>query len=391
MTEAGPRNVGPGKDVPRMILGARKWWPFKQLKGLSTTPTLRPDGSLLSEPGYDPVTQMLLVDLPRMPPINSRASPEEARAALALLKELFEEFPFVDEASRSVSLSLLLSAVARGALVFVPLHLFRAPEAGSGKSYLVDIVSMITTGERCPVLAATNDQGEFEKRLAAAMQSGRPLINMDNLNGTLESSLLCQALTQSPVQFRPLGKSEDRMITNRSVFTANGNNIAIVDDLGRRTLMGQLDAHKEKPWEHRYKKDPMKMIAADRGPYVAACLTIMRAYLAADLPLEGRLSRVNGFEEWSRFVREPLVWLGMADPVETMQAARKDDQKLQAKVGRVQRDGGAVRTGAGECEDCGGDGEGNPSVLRCRDEGRQAIQCAARGVARGTDGRSWGG
>ena len=277
------------------------------------------------------VTQMLLVDLPRMPPINSRASPEEARAALALLKELFEEFPFVDEASRSVSLSLLLSAVARGALVFVPLHLFRAPEAGSGKSYLVDIVSMITTGERCPVLAATNDQGEFEKRLAAAMQSGRPLINMDNLNGTLEFSLLCQALTQSPVQFRPLGKSEDRMITNRSVFTANGNNIAIVDDLVRRTLMGKLDAHKEKPWEHRYKKDPMKMIEADRGPYVVACLTIMRAYLAADLPLEGRLSLVNGFEEWSRFVREPLVWLGMPDPVETMQAARKDDPKLQAK------------------------------------------------------------
>ena len=62
---------------------------------------------------------------------------------------------------------------------------------------------------------------------------------------------------------------------------------------------------------------------ADRGSYIAAALTIVRAYLAADCP--GLLPPVASFRDWSHLVRSPLVWLGRADPVDTMEAARADD------------------------------------------------------------------
>jgi hypothetical protein len=64
-------------------------------------------------------------------------------------------------------------------------------------------------------------------------------------------------------------------------------------------------------------------VLADRGRYIAAALTITRAYLIAGCP--GLLPPLASFDGWSRAVRSPLVWLDYTDPVETMEAARADD------------------------------------------------------------------
>ena len=156
------------------------------------------------------------------------------------------------------------------------------------------------------VVATTNSE-ELEKRLGTAMLSGRALIALDNLNGVLTSDLLCQAVTQPLVAYRPLGASTEISLTCRSVFVANGNNISIADDLGRRTLLAQLDAKVEKPWQRTFQHNPLEEIASDRGKFIAAALTIPLAYLAAGIPSE-LATIANGFEQWSRFVREPLVW-----------------------------------------------------------------------------------
>ena len=62
------------------------------------------------------------------------------------------------------------------------------------------------------VVATTNSE-ELEKRLGAAMLSGRALIALDNLNGVLTSDLLCQAVTQPLVAYRPPGASTENKLT----------------------------------------------------------------------------------------------------------------------------------------------------------------------------------
>ena len=44
--------------------------------------------------------------------------------------------------------------------------------------------------------------------------------------------------------------------------------------------------------------------------------------------MTAQYSRLASFEDWSDLVRSPLVWLGMPDPVKTMEAAREDDPEL---------------------------------------------------------------
>ena len=65
---------------------------------------------------------------------------------------------------------------------------------------------------------------------------------------------------------------------------------------------------------------------ADRGSYIAAALTVCRAFLVSGEPPEPPLL---SFEAWSRVVRSALVWLGCGDPVKTIAAAVADDPDRQ--------------------------------------------------------------
>ena len=103
-------------------------WRLPVLTALVNAPTLRPDGSILCEPGYDRATGLLLdthgVVFPRIP---DKPDWEEARAALSVLLQLIETFPFVGEADRAVALSAILTACVRCSLGTAPLHAFTAP------------------------------------------------------------------------------------------------------------------------------------------------------------------------------------------------------------------------------------------------------------------------
>ena len=115
------------------------------LRGVTTTPILRPDGSLLDKPGLDPATQMLFmpgpdsnVAVPHAPTI------EQVRQAVELLWRPFDSFPFVDNASRGVHLAALLAASTLGTVPTMPAMAYDAPTAGSGKTLLCQCVAALT-------------------------------------------------------------------------------------------------------------------------------------------------------------------------------------------------------------------------------------------------------
>jgi hypothetical protein len=70
-----------------------------------------------------------------------------------------------------------------------------------------------------------------------------------------------------------------------------------------------------------------------RGELAAAALTIVRAYLAAGAPRQD-IPTFGRYEAWSGFVREPMVWLGMADPCETRRAIEARDP-VRDKLGNL--------------------------------------------------------
>ena len=72
--------------------------------------------------------------------------------------------------------------------------------------------------------------------------------------------------------------------------------------------------------------DPIERVLADRGKYIAAALTICRAYFVAGRP--DKAPKLASFEGWSDTVRSALLWLGKEDPVKSMEFARQEDPEL---------------------------------------------------------------
>ena len=70
--------IDPPTSVVALLLAREGQWRLPRIAGVITTPTLRPDGSLLSEPGYDPETQTLTS--PRTRSFTCLTSPKDRRA-----------------------------------------------------------------------------------------------------------------------------------------------------------------------------------------------------------------------------------------------------------------------------------------------------------------------
>jgi len=321
-------------DPPILIAKALKEHGLGKLRlpilhGVITAPTMRADGSILCVPGYDAATGLLFdargVQFPTIPERPTRA---EAETAFATLGALIKEFPFVNPHDWSVALSAILTACVRRCLPTAPLHAFSAPVAGTGKGKLVDIACVIATGFKAAPLNGGIGEEEMEKRLAAKLMTGEPFIAIDNCTRPLGGELLCSMLTQEKVSPRILGVSKAPPISTGAFNTANGNGLVIKGDLTRRTLRSRIDAKIEQPEIRAFAFDPVEKAMKNRPALVVAALTILRADHVAGRP-EKPLP-LGSFEAWSDLVRGALMWLGAADPVESMNELRKSDPVREA-------------------------------------------------------------
>lgn len=301
-----------------------------KIRGIIMAPAMRADGSLIEVEGYDATTELWYRKSPdlKLPTIPDKPSKEEALAALQLYIDLLSECAFIDETSKSVALAAILTVALRAAFPNAPHFNFNAPAARSGKSYLCEIIQMITAGRPMVPTSGSKNPEEMEKRIETALLNGRQILYLGNLPDELElhSQALETIATEAEAEIRKLGKMEQGVCDCRGVMTViiNGNNIILTGALVERTLNCRLDTKMENPGERTYERRPKEMIAANRGEYLAAAFTIARAYMAAGRP-EMKMKPFNGFDDWSRMVRAPLIWLGVADPIATIEEARELD------------------------------------------------------------------
>ena len=298
------------------------------LHGVVTAPTMRADGSILSKSGYDDATGLLFepgrADFPCIP---DRPTFEDAKRALATLSELINDFPFIERHDRSVAISAILTAPVRRSLPGAPMHGVTAPTAGTGKGKLVDIACVIATGFRSSPVNLGRDEVELGKNITAKLMEGEGFIAIDNCTYPISGDLLCSMLTSERVSPRILGFSKAPSISSASFVAVNGNNLKIAGDLVRRSLLCRMDAKVEQPENRPFEFDPVEVAIRNRPNLVVAALTILRAYHVAGRP--NKLKPLGSFEAWSDLVRSALVWLGEADPVESMNQLRKKDPVLE--------------------------------------------------------------
>jgi hypothetical protein len=305
-------------------------WPVPVLAGIISVPILRDDSTILSRPGYDKGSGLLLVsDDEAWPAIPEQPARANAKAALKTLSAPFEEFPFVKEEDRAAHIACILTAIQRPLLGACPIFGYSAPAQRSGKSLLAESVAIIATGKPAPATAVSKDREEIRKMILSVLREGHPIVNLDNVDHPLASPALAKAITQSEYEDRLLGTSRMLHFPTGVLWTVTGNNLLFRGDLSSRALLCRIDPRMESP-ESRTFKIPQLVdhLKRHRKELVVAALTILRAYRVAGRPCrQGK--PWGGFEDWSTSIREPLVWLDMADPCMTRTGVLADDPERE--------------------------------------------------------------
>ena len=305
-TEKGETKVIPPDWLVKDV-GQLPWWPFPALEAVVEAPIMRPDGTILDSPGYDPSTRLYYRpgDRLNVPPISDTPTAADTRAAIKLLDEAVGEFPYEDEASAANTLALMLTPLVRQAVSGpVPLALIDKPQAGTGGSLLAETIAVISSGHTAEMLGAPRDEEEWRKQITAKLSTGATMITVDNVEGALYAPSLARALTARTWTDRVLGRSETVTVTQRATWIATGNNIQLRGDLPRRCYWIRLDARESRPWQRENFKHPdlLGWITKNRGPLIHALLTLARAWFAAGKPKAPNLPRLGSFEAWTETV-----------------------------------------------------------------------------------------
>jgi len=322
-------------DCPRRVADAylaRGNWPeLRPLAGFIEAPTITLDGRLIHEHGHDSETGLYqaCAVIPGWSAPPAKPSADEAKAALDVLLELVQDFPFVAWEDRAAVVAGIITGLLRRVLPAAPLLAVTAPTPGTGKTLIAETFAIIATGRRASVLSLGHDDAEAEKRLAGVLLAGDAVIALDNIERPLKGDLLCQVATQQFVRLRPLGASGMLSIPTHALMVATGNNLSIVGDLKRRVALIRMDSGQERPEQRTFSRDHLEDVFARRGELIRAALTIPLAYLAAGVPAIDGMHPLGGFEQWDRLVRRPLAWLGLPDPLKASEGLREQDPDLE--------------------------------------------------------------
>jgi hypothetical protein len=311
----GPEPLDCPKLVAEVLLARAGDLRVPQLLGIVEAPILRPDGSTLSDPGYDEATALYLFSSAPWSPVPERSTLEDARAAVSVLLEPFAQFPFVTEGDRAVLVAAILTTLQRRLLFSAPMFAFDAPVQGSGKSLLADCVSLIGTGHppTCVVAPVRNDD-EWRKLLTTVLLSGDSVIAIDNVIKPLDSAALAKVLTQPTHDDRILATNSRASTPTNVTFLCTGNNLTFSGDMPTRVVGSRINPAVECPEERQFAIPDLRAhIVRNRRALVQAALTILRAHFVAGRPVMG-LKPFGRFEQWSREIRAAVVWAGLPDP-----------------------------------------------------------------------------
>lgn len=320
-------------------------------------PVLAKDGTLIERPGYHQGGRLYYRPgtLPSGAELSvrmkSEVHPAELDDALELLTvELLGDFGFADEASIANALGLLLLPFVRERINGpTPLHIVRAPDIGSGKSFLATACLIPSCGMPS-IISGTKNEEEWRKRITAALMSGTNAIFLDNLSGKLDSASLAAALTGGYWEDRILGESTMAKVPIRNAWVATGNNLALAPEQVRRAVPIFLDPGDVRPdlrdQEQAFNHpDLLEWAQQERAALAEAALTIVRHWLDGPAHSEGGwvyqrtgedpiLGRRNmgSYLDWSRVIGGILDSCGIRGFLDNREklAYEADDETIQA-------------------------------------------------------------
>jgi hypothetical protein len=297
--------VCPPGPVLAAVLARQSWPGLPVLRRIISTPVLRPDGTLLQTPGYDPATGFFLAPSTPLDPIPEQPTREQVGEARGFLLDRFlRDFPWRCPADRANYLAMLVSPILRPyTRSLAPFGVIDATMPGSGKTILAGCVGLLV-GQR--VLTWTDSEDELRKAITTVLADPVGVVVFDNLveGAVIDSAVLARLVTERTWTDRRLGTNTASTFPNDRLWLATGNNLRTGGDMASRTVWVRLDPDCPRP-EARTgftipNLDAWILAPANRALVLRHLLTLILDWTAAGAPTSSAVPEMRQFTRWAQ-------------------------------------------------------------------------------------------
>jgi hypothetical protein len=278
-----------------------------EIKRRVEVPFMLSGGEIISTIGFHEGSGVYLlprigdyIEVPPVPAIITQADVEKAKQ---ILEDVTEGFMFKDQASKTNLIAMTLTSPLRelfSSNPMVPMLTSTAPQSGSGKGTSIRVpLSTAGVGPYSLSTTAYNpDENEFEKKLVGKLLKKSTYIFLDNIRGTVSSSVLEQMLTAANYDGRTLGYSEVNALSTLVLWTCTLQSTGSFNrDLTRRCVPVELIKNYRGKWKH---KNIEAYLASKRGEMIWACFVVARKWIQDGAPISE--ARLDGYGGWTEVI-----------------------------------------------------------------------------------------
>lgn len=332
-------------DPPKSVIGdilTRSDVDFPPLLGISEVPIIHTDGTYLDKSGYDSVSKMYYYSVDNLKLTDNLGWPleipndEKLSLSINTLRELICDFPFDTLASKSNALAAMILPFVRSLIDGpTPLAIIDKPQARTGASLFIELVSMIATGRNASMIVAPKDDENWTKKITTFLRGGNQFIMFDNVDSKLYSGQLSVGVTCTFWKDRVMGTHEEVNIPNRACWYVTGNNIRLGGDMPDRSYLIRMDANMAHPGQRDIlgfrHPELLKFVKKNRDIVNIAMLNIIRYWISKGCPGPTRKIFLGGFEDWIKVIGGILELCGEQHFLENLEMIyeQSDDDTLQ--------------------------------------------------------------
>jgi hypothetical protein len=295
----------PPRHVVRDILAHPKL-PFPVVTRIVHAPIFAEDGSITVKSGYSSTTRTYYAPAEdfEISPIPQEPTVEDIDFARDNIADVLRDFPFVSESEFTHAVGLMVLPFAMELIdAPTPLHLIEKPAPGTGAGLLADVLTYPFLGSAPAIMTEGRDDDEYRKRIVAKLKDGNCIIVIDNVRRRIESGALSAALTSTTLEDRILGKNTAMLrVANKAVWIATGNNVALSNEIARRTVRIRIDAKVDRAWMRDGFKYPKlrEYVIKERGKLVWSVLVLIQDWIAKGRPAGTK--SIGTFEKWASVI-----------------------------------------------------------------------------------------
>jgi len=307
--------INPTNDLVDGVIAIGGLRGINPIKGYIDHPMIDKGLRLITTPGYDTQTQLLMAfDKNDFSITDHKLSDDEVLAKLENIYAPFVSFEVASGADKSVLLAAIFSAVVRQGIKTCPAFGFDAPMQGSGKTLLAETIGMLAANKSPSALASQpkNKDDDFRKRLFSTLLQGDKVCLFDNLVGSFDSASFAAALTSEYFEDRVLGVSKTDKVLVKTLFLITGNNLNITGDMSRRVLMMRLAPKSDNLTQRKYDFDPLVKVADLRFEIISDVLSLINHWNHCGAHKAS--GTMTSFGEWDLLVRQPLAYFAEQYP-----------------------------------------------------------------------------